>query len=75
MKMSWQSVKRLGMAMAMAAVPLELTVSCDPYSGALDIYRYDDHHHGFFDIFHDDHDDCFFFDCYDDYYYEEVYIF
>ncbi len=59
------SPARLALAVAAsAAMPFAISASCDPFSGSLDIYRYDDHY-GFFDVFVDD---CFFFDCHD--YYE-----
>ena len=57
------SPARLALAVATsAAMPYAINASCDPFSGSLDIYRFDDHRHGFFDVFVDD---CFFVDCHD----------
>ena len=76
--MAWNAgkVKRLIAVVALAGIPLVTTASCDPYTGRLEIYRDDDHHHrdwGFFDIFVSDdyyYDDCY-YGCYDDGY--EIY--
>jgi hypothetical protein len=45
------------MGLAVGAIPLVTTATCDPVTGAFDFFR------------DDDFDDC----CYDDYYYEDVY--
>ena len=76
MKSGWRKTKRWAVAIAMAAIPMELMVSCDPYSGSIDIYRYDESDYGFFDIFiiEEDYDDCFLFDCHVGHY-DEIVIF
>lgn len=69
-------VRRMLVALAFAGIPLGITASCNPYGGTLDLFRYDDHDHGWLDIFIDDdhHDDWYWEDdcCYDDYYYDEI---
>lgn len=66
MKAKWQTAKRWTVAIGMAAIPMAMTISCDPHSGSLDIIRYDNPDFGFFDVFIDDgHNDCFIFDCHD----------
>lgn len=75
MKTGWQKAKRWAVAIVMAAIPMELAVSCDPYSGSLDIIRYDDSDYGFFDILIEDvYGDCFIFDCHVGHY-DEIVIF
>lgn len=49
--------KTVLMGLAVGAIPLVTTATCDPVTGAFDFFR------------DDDFDDC----CYDDYYYEDVY--
>lgn len=63
-----------------AGIPLATTVSCDPYSGALSLFRYaDDYYydHAYWDVFGDGpyvyYDDCSFDPCYNDYYYDDYY--
>lgn len=57
------SPARVALAVAASiAMPFALSASCDPFFGSLEIHRFDNHDHGFFDVFVDD---CFFFDCYD----------
>ena len=76
--MRWAKAKWGFLALALAGVPLITTVSCDPYTGAVNLYRDDDFDdYGFFDVFIEDeyyYDDWWYYDdcCYDDYYYGEA---
>jgi len=49
--------KAMLVGLAVGAIPLVTTATCDPVTGAFDFFR------------DDDFDDC----CYDDYYYEDYY--
>ncbi len=67
-----KNVNAILMAMACTSIPLSTIATCNPRTGSLDVFRYDDDYYyddGFYIdevIYYDDYyyDDCFFFDCY-----------
>jgi len=69
---AFRKAKTVVLSVAIGAMPLVTTGSCDPFSGSLSFYRNDDarHSNSFWDILIED-DYCY-DDYYDGYYYEEV---
>ncbi len=63
-----RKIKKGLIALGLCAMPLAITVSCNPRYGTLDVLRYDDDFDSF-DVFTDD---CFLFDCS---YYDEIILF
>lgn len=76
--MIWRKATKLIVSMAVAGIPLAMSASCDPYSGSLSVYRYDNHNDGWFGNILDDWFgyECDYWDgCYtNDYYYDEIVI-